>query len=88
MYYGQRDKLISIRVSSELLNEAKKRIDSYTTVSHGRGGRNTYDARVPGYNSTWNKLSIADIFEKALKDFVANTPINPAQCNTSHADKK
>ena len=38
MYYGQRDKLISVRVSSELLNEVKKRIDSYTSISHGRGG--------------------------------------------------
>ena len=88
MYYGQRDKLISVRVSSALLNEVKKRIGSYTSISHGRGGRNTYDARVPGYNSAWNKLSIADIIEKALKDFVANTPINPAQCNTSPADTK
>ena len=88
MYYGQRDKIISVRVSSELLDEVKKRIDSYTSVSRGRGGRNTYDTRVPGYYSAWNKLSIADIIEKALKDFVANTPINPAQCNTSPADKK
>ena len=88
MYYGQRDKLISIRVSSKLLNEAKKIIDSYTSVSHSRGGRNIYYTHVPCFCSGWSKLSIADIFEQALKDFVANTPINPAQCNTSPADKK
>ena len=87
MYYGQRDKIISIRVSSKLLNETKRIIDSYTHVAHGRGGRNTYDARVPGYTSSWTKLSIADIIEKALKDFVENTPINPAQCNTSPAER-
>ena len=66
MYYGQRDKLISVRVSSELLNEVNKRIDSYTSKSRGRGGRNTYYTRVPGYNSAWRKLSIADIIEKAF----------------------
>ena len=76
MYYGQRDKLISIRVSSKLLSEAQKIIDSYTSVSHGRGGRNLYDCRIPGINSSWEKFSMADLFEKALKDFVENTPVN------------
>ena len=77
MYIGQRDKLISIRASSKLLDEAKKIIDSYTETYKGRGNRNYYNANVPGYHSPWEKLSIADIFEKALIDFVENTPINP-----------
>lgn len=77
MYYGQRDKIISIRVSSELLEEAQKIIDSYTKVYGGRGERNWYSCNLPGCNSSWGKFSMADLFEKALKDFVANTPINP-----------
>ena len=87
MYIGQRDKLISIRASSILLDEAKKIIDSYTKTYNGRGGRNYYNTNVPGYSSPWEKLSIADVFEKALIDFVKNTPINPAQSNTSDAPK-
>ena len=77
MYIGQRDKLISIRASSKLLDEAKKIIDSYTETYKGRDNRNYYNAHVHVYNSPWEKLSIADIFEKALIDFVENTPINP-----------
>ena len=77
MYYGQRDKVISICVSSELLAEAQKIIDSYTKVYGGRGERNWYFCTLPGSNSAYRKFSMADLFEKALKDFVANTPINP-----------
>lgn len=77
MYYGQRDKIISVRVNSELLAEAQKIIDSYTKVYGGRGDRNQYSCNVPGSNTSWGKFSMADLFEKALKDFVANTPINP-----------
>ena len=58
MYYGQRDKIISIRVSSELLAEAQKRIDSYTKVYDGRGERNWYSCNLPGSNSTWGKLTL------------------------------
>ena len=77
MYYGLRDKIISIRVSSKLLSEVQKIIDSYTSVYSGRGGRIYYDSRVPCYNSSYEKLSIADVFEKALKDFVKDIPFNP-----------
>lgn len=77
MYYGQRDKIISVRVSSALLSEAQKIIDSYTKVYCGRGGRRLYESFVPGFNSGFEKVSVADLLEKALKDFVANTPIKP-----------
>ena len=73
----QRDKVITIRVNSELLDQAQKIIDSYTTVSHGRGGRNIYDCRMPGAYSHWEKFSMADLFERSLKEFIKNTPINP-----------
>ena len=77
MYRQTRDKIISIRVSSELLKEAQEIIDSYTTICHGRGGRNIYDCRIPGINSAWEKFTIADLLERALKDFIKNTPKNP-----------
>ena len=77
MYNYCRDKLISIRASSKLLKEAQEIIDSYTTVCHGRGGRKIYDCRIPGINSAWEKFTIADLFEKALRDFIKNTPKNP-----------
>ena len=77
MYYGQRDKVLSVRVSSKLLSEAQAVIDSYTRVYGGRGGRKLYESRVPGFNGGFEKVSVADLFEKALKDFVENTPMNP-----------
>ena len=77
MYYGQRDKIISVRVSSELLAEAQKIIDSYTKVYGGLGGRRLYESSVPGFDIVFAKVSVADLFEKALKDFVANTPVKP-----------
>lgn len=77
MYYGQRDKVISVRVSSKLLGEAQAIIDSYTRVYCGRGGRNHYECAVPGFNRSWEKVSIADLFEKALNEFVENVPMNP-----------
>lgn len=73
----QRDKIITIRVNSELLKQAQKIIDSYTTVYLVRGGRNIYYTRIPGEYSHWEKFSIADLFEKSLKEFIKNTPINP-----------
>lgn len=77
MYYGQRDKIISVRVNSELLSEAQKIIDSYTKVYGGRGGRRLYESSVPGFYRGFEKVSVADLLEKALKDFVANTPVKP-----------
>lgn len=78
----KRDKIISVRVSSELLAEAQKRIDSYTKVYSGIGKQNWYSCNLPGSNITWGKFSMADLFEKALKDFVANMPINPGESST------
>ena len=77
MYYGLRDKVISVRVNSKLLVDAQKIIDSYTKVYGGRGGRRLYESFVPGFNRGFEKVSFSDLFEKALKDFVANTPVNP-----------
>ena len=77
MYYGQRDKIMSVRVSSKLLNEVNTIINSYTESYSGRGDRKYYNSHVPGYNSPWEKLSVADIIEKALINFVETTPRNP-----------
>ena len=77
MYYGQRDKVVSVRVSSKLLGEVQAIIDSYTRVYRGRGGRKYYNSAVPGFNNSWEKVSVADLFEKALREFVENVPMNP-----------
>ena len=73
MYIGKRDKLISIRVSSTLLDEFVKRVDEHTKCYPGRGNRNSYFTNIPGLEHTpysYQKFTAADLFEEALKAFI------------------
>ena len=73
MYYGKRDMLISLRVSSTLLNEFQKRVDEHTKCYPGRGNRNSYYTKLPGLErsvSAYQKFTAADLFEEALKAFI------------------
>ena len=73
MYYGKRDKLISVRVSSKLLNEFQAIIDANTKVYSGRGNRNIYYCSLPviAHSShMYQKFSIADLLEESMKKFV------------------
>ena len=66
----KRDKLISLRQNSELLNQVQKIIDKHTEVSEYSGRKFYYcDLTVRGWIS--NKYTISDIFEEALIRFVA-----------------
>lgn len=70
MYY-QRDKLISIRVSSKLLNKFKKLTEEKHTVTNyaGRNHYNYHGKTLKGRdNHTWiDKYSIADVLEEAIE---------------------
>ena len=73
MYYGKRDKLISVRVSSKLLSEFQAIIDANTKVYPGRGNRNYYHCSLPvlAHSShLYQKFSVADLLEESMKKFV------------------
>ena len=64
----RRDKIISVRVDSSLLNEVQKIIDS-RTYSYELRGRNHY--RYKDENGTaYEKYTIADLLESAMKAYV------------------
>ena len=70
MYY-QRDKLISIRISSKLLNKFKKLTEEKTTIS-SYAGKNHHNYRGKTLKDsspyTWvDKYSLADVLEEALE---------------------
>ena len=70
MYY-QRDKLISIRISSKLLEKFKKLTDEKTDVT-SYAGRNHYHYRgkplkESKYYSYYDKYSLADLLEEAIE---------------------
>lgn len=65
-----RDKVISIRVNSNLLEKVNKKIDSHTTVY--RGVRNIYFYH-DGIRSFYDKFSLADLFEEKLKEYLLET---------------
>ena len=73
MYIGKRDKLLSIRCSSALLDEFRRKVDQYTKCYSGRGNRNYYYTDIPGLERTchhYQKFTAADLFEEALKAFI------------------
>ena len=75
MYIGKRDKLISLRVSSRLLDEFQKVVDKHSRCYTGRGNRNYYVTNIPGLehsSHSFQKFSAADLFEEALKAFIDN----------------
>lgn len=64
----RRDKIISVRVDSSLLNEVQKIIDS-RTYSYELRGRNHY--RYKDENGTaYEKYTIADLLESAMNEYV------------------
>lgn len=64
----RRDKIISVRVDSSLLNEVQKIIDSHT-YSYELRGRNHY--RYEDENGTaYEKYTIADLLESAMNEYV------------------
>ena len=70
MYY-QRDKLISIRISSKLLNKFKKLTEEKTNISHYAGkNHHHYHGKTLKELSPYtyvDKYSLADVLEEALE---------------------
>ncbi len=65
-----RDKVISLRVNSELLGKVNDVISSRTISFTGRGGRNYYTYR-DGSGYAYDKFTVADLLEDAMKKYVA-----------------
>ena len=76
MYTKNRDNIISIRVSTELLQKAQNIIDSHTSTYTMRGGRTGYYTRIPNKKPSYEKYTMADLFEDALKKFIEETLSN------------
>ena len=68
--YKQRDKLISVRVNNQLLEQVKKAIDKKTQVVEGWGGRKTYYYRDSSRPYAYDKFTIADLLEEALEKYL------------------
>lgn len=64
----RRDKIISVRVNSELLEKVQKIIDSRTYTFELRG-KNHY--RYKDENGTaYEKYTIADLLESAMREYI------------------
>ncbi len=68
--YKQRDKLISIRVNSKLLEQVKKIIDAKTEVREGWGARKIYYYRDEKRPYEYDKFTIADLLEEAMEKYL------------------
>lgn len=64
----KRDKIISVRVNSNLYNQVQKIIDDRTTVFRGIK-RNWYEY-IDENRFIHDKFTIADILEKAMSDYI------------------
>ncbi len=68
----KRDKIISVRVNSELLDKVQKIIDSRTHVLNLRGINHYRYVDENGYSQ--DKYTIADLLESAMKEYIKNVP--------------
>ena len=65
-----RDKNISVRVDSKLYEEFLKIVESKTEVYHGWGSRRIYNYRDPLLPYHYDKFTIADLVELALRKYI------------------
>ena len=85
--YHQRDKLISVRVSSKLLDKFKKLQEEKHTVSN-YAGRNHYQyygqtLKERSVYSWMDKYSVADVLEEALEIVLEKKRHKIVFCNTN-----
>ena len=67
----KRDKIISLRVDSELYNEVQKIINSRTEVY--KGSHHNYYYYKDEKGLTHDKFTIADLLEEAMKQYIKKT---------------
>lgn len=67
----RRDKIITIRVDSTLLNKVQEIIDSRTTVWQGR---HNYYHYIDENGYSHDKYTIADLLESAMREYIKNVP--------------
>lgn len=67
----RKDKIITVRVNSELFDEVQKIIDSHTYVFewHGRNHYRYKDEK----GISHKKYTIADLLESAMKEYIENS---------------
>lgn len=68
----RRDKIISVRVDSALLNQVQDIIDSHTHIFECRGIKHYHYIDENGYSH--DKYTIADLLESAMREYVKNVP--------------
>lgn len=67
----KRDKIISLRVNSDLLNKVQNIIDEHTEIkSYIHRTYYTFNLSIEDGFVSYNKYSFADLIERLLKDFV------------------
>ena len=68
--YKQRNKLISVRVNSQLLEQVKRAIDKKTNVVESWGNRKVYYYRDSNRPHAYDKFTIADLLEEAMEKYL------------------
>ena len=68
----KRDKIISVRVDSKLLEQVQAIIDSRTTVTEYIGIKHYHYIDENGYS--YDKYTIADLLESAMKHYIKTVP--------------
>ena len=68
----RRDKIISVRVNSSLLEQVQAIIDSRTTVTEYIGIKHYHYIDENGYSH--DKYTIADLLESAMRHYIKTVP--------------
>lgn len=68
----KRNKIISVRVNSELLAQVQEIIDSRTHIFENRGINHYHYIDEDGFSH--DKYTIADLLESAMKNYIKTVP--------------
>ena len=68
----RRDKIITVRVDSDLLKQVQEIIDSRTTIFEYINRKHYHYIDEKGYSH--EKYTIADLLENAMREYIKNVP--------------
>lgn len=68
----RRNKIISVRINSNLLEQVQEIIDSRTQIFEYRGIKHYHYIDENGYSH--DKYTIADLLESAMREYIKNVP--------------
>ena len=69
-----RDKIISLRVNSKILQRVQEKINQHTQLNN-YWGRNYYRYSDPIRHNTYEKFTVADLLEEKLQEYLEEKPL-------------